>query len=137
MTIEGGYIGRIIRNEEQELNIDAVPYMTTLGGQTFAQAYASTYLALNSRVAAKSVADQPFFESATGGSNSAYCKGCSSCTAAVASLNTSNIKNTAISDLWKALNNAPSWTLGCTMLSGSPNAQVTSLGMIASSGYGS
>jgi Carboxypeptidase regulatory-like domain len=137
MTIEGGYIGRIIRNEEQELNIDAVPYMTTLGGQTFAQAYANTYLALNSGVAAKSVAAQPFFESAMGGSNSAYCKGYSSCTAAVASLNTSNIKNTAVSDLWKSLNNAPSWTLGRTMLSGSPNAQVTSLGMIASSGYGS
>jgi hypothetical protein len=135
MTIEGGYIGRIIRNEEQELNIDAVPYMTTLGGQTFAQAYANTYLAINSGVAAKSVAAQPFFEAALGGANSSYCKGYSSCTAAVAAQNTSNIKNTAVSDLWKALNNASSWTLGRTMLSGNP-AQVTSLGMISSTGFG-
>ncbi len=46
MTLETGYIGRIIRNEEQEINIDAVPYMTTLNGQSFAQAYAATYLAM-------------------------------------------------------------------------------------------
>ena len=33
MTLEVGYVGRIIRNELQALNLDAVPYMTTLGGQ--------------------------------------------------------------------------------------------------------
>ena len=40
MSLEVGYVGRIIRNEMQSLNLDAVPYMTTLGGQTFAEAYA-------------------------------------------------------------------------------------------------
>ena len=43
MLIEAGYIGRIIRNEYQLINIDAVPYMTTLGGQSFANAYANVY----------------------------------------------------------------------------------------------
>ncbi|MGC1087952.1 MAG: carboxypeptidase-like regulatory domain-containing protein, partial [Candidatus Acidiferrum sp.] len=39
--VEFGYIGRLIRNEYQPLNINAVPYMMTLGGQTFAKAYAA------------------------------------------------------------------------------------------------
>ncbi len=43
MILEAGYIGRKISNEFQEINIDAVPWMTTLGGQSFAQAYASVY----------------------------------------------------------------------------------------------
>ena len=37
MTMEVGYIGRKISNEFQEINLDAVPYMTTLNGQSFAQ----------------------------------------------------------------------------------------------------
>src|SRR5205807_7067534 len=41
MVIEAGYIGRIIRNEYQLINIDAVPYMTTLNGQSFANAFAN------------------------------------------------------------------------------------------------
>ena len=43
MTIELGYIGRKISNEFQEINLDAVPYMTTLNGQTFASAWANVY----------------------------------------------------------------------------------------------
>src|SRR5208282_2141366 len=39
VTVETGYIGRIIRNEYQSLDINAVPYMFTLGGQSFAKAY--------------------------------------------------------------------------------------------------
>ena len=39
MTLEVGYVGRIIRNEMLARNLDAVPYMTTLGGQSFADAY--------------------------------------------------------------------------------------------------
>ena len=34
-TLEVGYIGRIIRNEYTEINLDAVPTMMTLGGQSF------------------------------------------------------------------------------------------------------
>ena len=38
--LEIGYIGRIVHNEYQPININAVPYMMTMGGQTFASAYA-------------------------------------------------------------------------------------------------
>ena len=42
--VEVGYIGRKIRNESSSIDLDAVPYMTTLGGQTFANAYAQPRL---------------------------------------------------------------------------------------------
>ena len=38
LIMEVGYIGRKIANEFQVINLDAVPYMTTLGGQSFATA---------------------------------------------------------------------------------------------------
>ena len=37
---EVGYIGRIMHDEYQPININSVPYMMTLGGQSFAQGYA-------------------------------------------------------------------------------------------------
>jgi hypothetical protein len=114
VSMEVGYIGRIIRNELLPINLDSVPYMTTLGGQTFANAYEQTYFAV---AAGGTPAPQPFFEAALGGANSAYCAGFASCTAAVASKNATAIKNTAVSDLWTALYKAPGWTLGRSMIS--------------------
>jgi hypothetical protein len=113
VTMEVGYIGRLIRNELLAMNLDSVPYMTTLGGQTFASAFANTYFAVN---AGGTPAPQPFFEAALGGAGSAYCQGFASCTAAVASKNTAAIKNTAVSDLWRALYAAPGWTLARSMI---------------------
>src|ERR1039458_3733381 len=43
INLELGYIGKIIKNEYMLVNLDAVPYMTTLGGQSFAQAYSQMY----------------------------------------------------------------------------------------------
>lgn len=122
MLFEVGYIGRRIRNEYQAHDLDAVPYMTTLGGQTYAQAYAAVYTALcgvNTPTCPSTppgtVTAQPFFETALGGASSSYCTGFTSCTAAVVSKSGSLIKSTRAYDLWSALNNASSWTLGRTM----------------------
>jgi hypothetical protein len=82
VILEVGYIGRRIRDEYQAIDLDAVPYMTTLGGQTFAGAFATVYTAL---AAGQAPQTQAWFESALGGANSAYCTGFASCTAAVAS----------------------------------------------------
>ena len=41
VTMEVGYIGRYIHNEYQPININAVPYMMTMGGQQFQNAYAN------------------------------------------------------------------------------------------------
>jgi hypothetical protein len=113
VSMEVGYIGRMIRNELMSINLDSVPYMTTLGGQTFANAFAQTYFAVN---AGGTPAAQPFFEAALGGTAGAYCAGFASCTAAVASKNAAAIKNTAVSDLWTALYKAPGWTLGRSLV---------------------
>ncbi len=141
MMLELGYIGRIIRNELQELNLDDVPYMTTLGGQSFAQAYAAVAQALYFAGATPgSVGAQPFFETALGGASSAYCAGYASCTAAVASKLTSTFKEAGVSDIWNAINKASSWTLGRTMISGAGGGvsplQATSLALTTSMGFG-
>ncbi len=41
--MEIGYIGKIIKNEYQELNLDSIPTMETLGGQPFSNAFAQLY----------------------------------------------------------------------------------------------
>jgi hypothetical protein len=140
LVMEVGYIGRKIANEYQLINIDAVPYMTTLGGQSFANAFAALYQQV--AAGATSFGAQPFFEAAMGGAGSSYCAGFANCTAAVASKQSANIKTTQVYSMWAALNAAPSWTLGRTLLSspalagGSVGAQLTALELSTSNGWG-
>jgi hypothetical protein len=144
IMVEVGYIGRLIRHEWQQTNLDAVPYMTTLGGQSFAQAFAQTYFAV---AAGGTPAPQPFFEAALGGANSSFCQGFGSCTAAIVKNSTmnQNIATTSVYDLWAKLNSVSSWTLGRTMPSspGAPNlpvnaaaGQLSAIYMQGSNGYG-
>jgi hypothetical protein len=141
MNLEVGYIGKILRNEYMLMNLDGVPYMSTLGGQSFAQAYSQMYqqMVFNG-VSPANVTAQPFIENALGGAGSAYCKGFASCTSALASNNTTLIKETAVSDLWSAMNKVPTWVLGRTMLSqpvaGGTVAQSTSVGTNTALGWG-
>jgi hypothetical protein len=141
MHLEVGYIGKIIRNEFLEENLDAVPYMETLNGQQFQSAYAQVFqqMFFNGQ-SAGNVTAQPFFEAALGGAGSAYCAGYSSCTAALASKNTALFKETAVSDIWTAMTKAPSWTLGRTIFSqpiaGQTVGQATSIDATTSAGYG-
>jgi hypothetical protein len=141
MQLEVGYIGKIIRNEYLLLNLDAVPTMETLNGQTFAAAYAQVFqqMFFNGQSAAH-VTAQPFFEAALGGPSSAYCAGYTSCTAALASNNTALFKETAVSDIWNAMSKTPGWTLGRTVFSaplpGGTVGQSTSLEMNTSLGSG-
>jgi hypothetical protein len=141
-SMEVGYVGRILRNEFQETNVDAVPTMTTLNGQSFAQAFANTYFALAAGTAPGSVPVQPFFETALGGAGSANCTGYASCTAFVATNQKSNITTTRVYDMWAALNKLQSWTLGRTMPStsnsvvgGNVTNQISSFELINSDGW--
>lgn len=130
--LEVGYIGRIIRNEFLPINLDQVPYMMTLNGQSFDKAWANLYTAVSS---GGTPATQAWFETAMGGASSAYCKAYASCTAAVAAKQTTNIKGTRVYDFWAALARDASWTLGRTQPSSNP-AQITSLIQYTSLGYG-
>jgi len=110
MTVEIGYIGRLINNEYQPVNVNAVPYMMTLGGQTFAKAYAAVETAMgcatsaaicNNLAGPPAVAAQPFFEAALAGTG--YCTGFANCTAAVVSNEFSNFQTQSVWSLWSDL----------------------------------
>jgi hypothetical protein len=93
VSMEVGYIGRLISHEYSPVNLNAVPYMMTKGGQTFAKAYANAVIGYcgngdvrnmgggNCIGNAAAVAPQPFFEAALSGTG--FCNGYSNCTQAV------------------------------------------------------
>jgi hypothetical protein len=132
VLLELGYIGRRITHEYQPVNINAVPYMMTLGGQSFAKAYAAietslgcatSYSACGANIPAKKLSNgnpnpaytayfnalpsQPFFESALTGTG--YCNGSyagvafGSCTAAAALNEAGNFTNQNVWSLWSDL----------------------------------
>jgi carboxypeptidase family protein len=112
-TVELGAISRWIHNEYQPININAVPHMMTLGGQSFASAYAAVEKAMgcaNSQVACQnattaatlaSLTPQPFFEAALAGTG--YCDGFANCTAAIVNGEFSNFQSQAVWSLWSDL----------------------------------
>src|SRR5262249_30254655 len=116
--------GKLIRNELQNIDLDSVPFMMTLGGQSFANAFDSVY----SEVAGgQAIQAQPFFENALQGSS--YCNGFANCTSAVASKQASNIKNVALYNLWSAL----PFNFGNSLIS---QQQANSITMATSLGWG-
>src|ERR1700761_6084499 len=110
VVLELGYVGVYSRNLFQGVDLNDVPWMMKLGGQTFAQAYDNMYFALSK---GSTPATQPFLETALGGS--AYCKGFSTCTAAVAANEASNITSNYVTNLWSDLDS--SFSFGPALLS--------------------
>lgn len=113
IILEVGYIGRRITHEYQPININAVPYMMTLGGQSFEQAYAAVETAMgctistdacNAATAGSTIAalsPQKFFETALAGTG--YCTGFANCTDAVVSKQFSRFQGQLVWSLWSAL----------------------------------
>ena len=112
LMVEVGYMGRILHNEYQPVNMNAVPYMMTKGGQRFDTAYAAVMMQYcggtaglvgsNCAANAAAVKPQPFFEAAM---NPAYCQGYSSCTAAVVANEGGNFAGQSVWNLWSDLDN--------------------------------
>ncbi len=133
ILMEVGYIGRKITHEYQPININAVPYMMTLGGQRFDKAYAAvetalgcatSYAACGAAIPASKLANgtpnpaytayfnalpaQPFFQAALLPS---YCTGSyagvpfTSCTAAAAFNEVGNFTSQSVWSLWSDLDN--------------------------------
>jgi hypothetical protein len=111
VTLELGYIGRRITHEYQPININAVPYMTTLGGQRFDKAYANVVLQYCGGLAglagggcaknAGAVTAQPFFEKAL--ANTGYCNGFANCTQAMVANEGGNLAAQQVWTLWSDL----------------------------------
>jgi hypothetical protein len=133
-SFEIGYIGKIIRNEFQGMSLDSVPINLTLNGQSFANAWSNLF---QESTGGQTIQAQPFFESALGGTNSAYCSGFSSCTAAVASKQKAQLgaTNPQAYSLWTNISNTSSWTLGRTLLDSAP-AQTANVYEDGSLGFG-
>ena len=118
MLVEVGYIGRLIHHEYIQLNPNQVPYNLSQGGQSFENAYVNIEKALGCTVSASLCANstapttasapitpQAFFETALGGTGSAYCSTYSSCTQAVLTKQLSKFRAQRVFDLWQALDN--------------------------------
>ena len=129
MTLEVGYIGRRITHEYQPININAVPYMMTKGGQQFQQAYANVVMQYCGGPAglagggcaknAGAVTPQPFFEKALAGTG--YCAP-GTCTATVVANEGSNIAAQQVWSLWSDLDagvGCPGGAGTCTPINGS------------------
>src|SRR5579863_4547068 len=129
LTLEVGYIGRRITHEYQPVNINAVPYMMTLGGQSFAQAWANMVtqycgglnnVSPTNCTKTGTVASQPFFETALAGTG--YCTP-GNCTAQVVANEAGNIAADQVWSLWSDLDSGvgcPSGPGSCTAVNGSP-----------------
>ena len=131
VTLELGYIYRRITHEYQPVNLNAVPYMMTKGGQQFSQAYKNVVLEYCGGITglagggcaanAAAVTPQPFFEKALAGTG--YCTGFSSCTAAVVSKEgaattanptaTGNLTDASVWSLWSDLDTGCVSTTNC------------------------
>jgi hypothetical protein len=144
---EAGYIGRKMTNEIEYYSLTAVPYMMTLNGQTFANAWKNIMVQTNygtnvpSPTLPKSQGGgpnpayftylnslpvQPFFEAGLGGAKSPYCTGSAggglatgvtSCTAAFVANSVGNMGVSDPFDAWGAVSNAGFWTFGRTFTS--------------------
>lgn len=83
MLVEVGYVGNYAQKLYQGYALQAVPYMYTLGGQTFAKAFSNIAQAIiaNPSIARTAIPNQPFIEAFLAG----QCAGYASCTQMVVS----------------------------------------------------
>ena len=116
MLVEVGYIGRLVHHEFNQMNPNSVPYMLTLGGQSFEAAYQAIEAAFGCTTSASLCAKSPaptgitpqqFFETALGGPSSPFCSGHTSCTAALVANATyaSDFRQQKVFSLWQSLDN--------------------------------
>jgi hypothetical protein len=143
---EGGYIGRKITHEVEYYSLTSVPYMMTLGGQSFANAWKNVMVATNYGTNTSSIPLQPFFEAAL---KPSYCAGFANCTTAFVmnSLGTMGVSDPF--DAWAGVSNGvpgvcPTgcFTFGRSFTSDplntpfGANGQSPSLATTISNGYG-
>jgi hypothetical protein len=117
VTLEVGYIGRRVTHEYQPINVNAVPYMMTIGGQRFDKAYANLVLQYCGGMAGLAggncagnvgaVTAQPFFEKTLAGTGYCNVAGAANCTQAVAinegNAGTTNLSSQNVWSLWSDL----------------------------------
>jgi len=136
---EAGYIGRRITHEVEYYSLTSVPYMMTLGGQSFANAWKNVMVATNYGTNTATIPSQPFFEAAL---KPGYCAGFANCTTAFVMNNASNMNISDPFDAWASVSNTSNFVFGRTFTndpinsSFGANGQTPSLATTISNGYG-
>jgi hypothetical protein len=152
---EAGYIGRKITHEVEYYSYTSVPYMMTLGGQSFANAWKNVMVATNygttnltpcgAGVTTSCFASQPFFEAAL---KPGYCAGFANCTDAFVQANSSSKNGSGLMlasdpfDAWASVSNGGNFVFGRSFTSDPFNTpfgasgQTPSLATTISNGYG-
>jgi Carboxypeptidase regulatory-like domain len=150
---EAGYIGRKISNEIEYYSFTSVPYMMTLGGQSFANAWKNIMVATNygttnlvqcgGAVTTGCFQSQPFFEAAL---KPAYCGAVGNCTNAFVQANSNNGSGLMLAsdpfDAWASVSNGGNFVFGRSFTSDpfntpfGANGQTPSLATTISNGYG-
>ena len=161
---EAGYIGRRITNEIEYYSLTSVPYMMTLGGQSFENAWKNIMVATNYGTTNLNTATpQPFFEAAIlpaylqatntaivkyNTQNGANVPLCATMTCAFIANNgggpigSGNMTNSDAFDSWANVSNASDFVFGRTLTSDpinttfGANGQSPSLVTTVSNGYG-
>jgi hypothetical protein len=136
---EAGYIGRRITHEVEYYSFTSVPYMMTLGGQSFANAWKNVMVATNYGTNTASIPSQPFFEAAL---KPGYCAGFANCTTAFVMNNAGNMSVSDAFDSWANVSNGGNFVFGRSFTSDPFNTafgasgQSPSLATTISNGYG-
>lgn len=123
VLVEAGYIGRKINNVIQYYSYTNVPYMMTMGGQSFANAWKNVMVATNMGTNLTNIPQQPFFESAL---QPGYCNGSAApglvtgapnCTSAFVQNNASLMSISDPFDSWAGVSNLGLFNFGRTFQS--------------------
>jgi hypothetical protein len=142
---EAGYIGRRITHEVEYYSFTSVPYMMTLGGQSFANAWKNIMVATNYGTNTANIPAQPFFEAAL---KPAYCTGFANCTTAFVMNNSGPANSGSLMslsdpfDAWASVSNGGNFVFGRSFTSDpvntpfGANGQTPSLATTISNGYG-
>jgi hypothetical protein len=111
MLLEVAWVGKWSKHLYQGMDLNNVPWMLTLGGQSFAKAYAALWAA--DHAGKTTIAPQPFFEAALAGSP--YCATFANCSSAVlaneggnTTFGTANIPTESVYSLFSDLDTT--WT---------------------------
>lgn len=104
--LEVGWVGVWGHNLFQGIDMNTVPWMLTLSGQSFANAWKNIYTQV---AAGQPVTEQPFFAQAMGGSGSAFCAG--NCAAALATTFGNNVSTDDVMDFFGNMETTPGYIL--------------------------
>ena len=117
MILEVGYVGRLGRDLPQGIDLDASPYFfkDSASGQSFAQAYDATALALRSGTTAGNLPAQAWFENQLPGLTTAVgCPAGQNSTQCLATLAGASFQNNAVTTLFLTMNQLRQVNLGLT-----------------------